>query len=65
MNTSLTLKNPLKIKFEGEPGDDAGGVKKEYFQMLVKSIFCQGSDMFLTKSNNSFFWFNGMSFESP
>jgi hypothetical protein len=27
-NTNLSLKNPLKITFVGEPGDDAGGVKK-------------------------------------
>ena len=27
-NTSLSLKNPLKITFIGEQGEDAGGVKK-------------------------------------
>ena len=27
-NTNLSLKNPLKISFVGEMGDDAGGVKK-------------------------------------
>ena len=62
MNTSLSLKNPLKIKFRGEPGDDAGGVKKEYFQMLIKSIFNEDTDMFVTKNNNTVYWFNGMSF---
>lgn len=63
-NTSLNLKNPLKITFIGEPGDDAGGVKKEYFQLLIKSIFNENSDMFITMNNNSLYWFNGMSFET-
>ncbi len=26
--TQSSLKNPLKITFNGEPGDDGGGVKK-------------------------------------
>jgi hypothetical protein len=34
--TNASLKNPLKITFIGEPGDDGGGVKKEYFQLLIK-----------------------------
>lgn len=62
-NTNLSLKNPLKITFVGEPGDDAGGVKKEYFQILVKSIFNENSDMFTTMNNDSFYWFNGLSYE--
>ena len=65
MNTNISLKNPMKITFVGEPGDDAGGVKKEYFQMLVKSIFNENSDMFLPMNNNTCYWFNGMSFEAP
>lgn len=64
MNTNLSLKNPLKITFVGEPGDDAGGVKKEYFQLLVKSIFNENSDMFTTVNNDSFYWFNGLSYET-
>ena len=27
------LKKPLKVKFRGEEGIDAGGVKKEFFQV--------------------------------
>lgn len=64
MNTTLSLKNPLKISFVGEPGDDAGGVKKEYFQLLVKSIFNESSDMFTTINNNAYYWFNGQSYET-
>jgi hypothetical protein len=63
--TVSSLKNPLKITFIGEPGDDGGGVKKEYFQLLVKEIFHPHRDMFLPKNNNSVFWFNANSFEAP
>jgi hypothetical protein len=63
INTSL--KNPLKITFIGEPGDDGGGVKKEDFQLIIKEIFNPCRDMFLPKNNNRFYWFNGESFEAP
>lgn len=31
---SVDLKKPLKVKFAGEEGIDAGGVKKEFFQLV-------------------------------
>jgi hypothetical protein len=65
ISTSLNYKNPLKVKFLGEDGDDAGGVKKEYFQMIIKSLFSEHNDMFVPTSNNSCYWFNGLSFEAP
>ena len=61
-NVNVSLKNPLKITFIGEPGDDGGGVKKEYFQLLMKEIFHPHRDMFLPHRNNSYYWFNGQSF---
>lgn len=33
------LQKELKIKFVGEDGIDAGGVQKEFFQLIVKEIF--------------------------
>jgi hypothetical protein len=30
-NSNLNLKKPLKVMFEGEPGIDEGGVRKEFF----------------------------------
>lgn len=33
------LKKPMKVKFEGEPGVDEGGVKKEFFQLLTQQLF--------------------------
>ena len=59
------LKNPMKVTFIDEPGDDGGGVKKEYFQLLVKELFDPNRYMFVTKNNKRFHWFNGMSFEDP
>lgn len=61
-NTSLSLKNPLKVTFVGEPGDDAGGVKKEFFQLLIKSIFTENCDMFKVVNNGSLYWPNGLSY---
>ena len=62
ISTSLSYKNPLKVKFLGEDGDDAGGVKKEYFQLIIKSLFNEHNDMFISTNNNSCYWFNGLSF---
>jgi hypothetical protein len=35
-NIQSNLRNPLKITFIGEPGKDGGGLKNEYFQLVVK-----------------------------
>jgi hypothetical protein len=63
--TKVNLKNPLKITFLGEPGDDGGGIKKEYFQLLIKEIFNPNRDLFVTKNNNRYHWFNSQTFEAP
>lgn len=39
MRSSSDLKKPLKIQFIGEAGVDEGGVRKEYFQLLVRELF--------------------------
>ena len=33
---NVNFKKPLRIMFEGEPGIDEGGVKKEFFQILIR-----------------------------
>ena len=33
---SRSLKRELKVTFIGEPGQDEGGVRKEFFQLLVR-----------------------------
>lgn len=52
------LKKQLKIKFVGEEGIDEGGVKKEWFQLLVKEIFDAKYGMFNTDKANRLQWFN-------
>ena len=52
------LKKPLKIKFIGEEGVDEGGVKKEYFQLIVKKMFEQGYEMFLYQESHRLYWIN-------
>jgi|JI6StandDraft_1071083.scaffolds.fasta_scaffold00710_22 hypothetical protein len=63
--TKSSLKNPLKVAFLGEMGDDGGGVKKEYFQLLIKEIFNPNRDLFVTKGNGRLHWFNAQTFEAP
>jgi len=33
------LRKPLRVKFNGEAGEDAGGVRKEFFQLISGLIF--------------------------
>ena len=54
----INLKKPLKIKFIGEEGIDEGGVKKEYFHMIVKKLFEASYEMFIYKESQHLYWFN-------
>lgn len=64
LNSGLNLKKPLKIHFVGEEGVDEGGVKKEFFQLLVKEIFDPGFGMFCYYEEQRRVWFNPDTFES-
>jgi hypothetical protein len=44
--TTSSLLKPLRVIFEGEPGIDEGGVRKEFFQLLVEAIFTADFGMF-------------------
>ena len=46
---SKNFKKQLKIKFQGEEGVDQGGVKKEFFHLLMKELFNPNYAMFETK----------------
>jgi hypothetical protein len=52
------LKKPLKIKFVGEEGIDAGGVKKEFFQLVIRDILDPNYGMFVYSEKERTFWFN-------
>lgn len=44
------LKKPLKVKFVGEQGVDEGGVRKEFFKLLIDELFNPNYAMFLPKN---------------
>lgn len=60
---SKNLRKQLKIKFVGEAGVDQGGVKKEFFHLLMKELFNPQYAMFEHKHNDRFLWFNKCSLE--
>eukprot|EP00095_Tigriopus_kingsejongensis_P012673 maker-scaffold22_size673200-snap-gene-2.20 protein:Tk12673 transcript:maker-scaffold22_size673200-snap-gene-2.20-mRNA-1 annotation:"e3 ubiquitin-protein ligase hectd2" len=52
------LKKKLKISFTGEPGLDMGGLTKEWFQLLIKSIFEPEYGMFVYYPHSRCYWFS-------
>ena len=44
---SRDLFKPLRVHFIGEDGIDAGGVKKEFFQLLVTELLCPDYGMLI------------------
>ncbi|XP_059046133.1 probable E3 ubiquitin-protein ligase HERC4 isoform X2 [Achroia grisella] len=57
------LKKPLRISFHGEEAEDAGGVKKEFFQLLLKEIFNPVYGMFKQSEETNMIWFSNNPFE--
>ena len=64
VNSQNNFKKQLKIRFIGEQGIDEGGVKKEYFMLLVRQLFNPEYGMFTYSEKTRFFWFNPTSFET-
>ena len=58
------LHKPLKVNFIGEEGVDAGGVKKEFFQLLCETVMQPEYGMFKYQEESRTYWFNGQSLES-
>ena len=59
------IRKPLRVIFEGEPGIDEGGVKKEFFILLFKELFNPEYGMFMYNPDNRLYYFDGRSYESP
>jgi ubiquitin-protein ligase E3 A len=53
-----SFKKPMKVVFEGEEGLDAGGVTKEFFQLLSHRLFDPAFGMFVTMPETNDTWFN-------
>jgi len=55
------LKKELKVSFVGEEAIDEGGVKKEWFQLIIREIFNEKYGMFVLNEKTRTYWFNGNS----
>ncbi|KAL1509492.1 hypothetical protein ABEB36_004214 [Hypothenemus hampei] len=61
--SSNDLKKPLKIKFCGEEAEDAGGVTKEFFLLLLREILDPKYGMFKEYEETRAIWFSENPFE--
>ncbi|TAQ89128.1 hypothetical protein B7494_g2518 [Chlorociboria aeruginascens] len=58
------IKKGLRIEFRGEEGIDAGGLRKEWFLLLVRDVFNPEHGMFTYDEDSHFCYFNPDSFET-
>lgn len=58
LNNPADLQKQLRIQFSGEDGIDAGGVKKEWFQLLIAEIMSFDFGMFIPDEETQTYWFN-------
>jgi hypothetical protein len=59
------LKLPIILRFKDEPGIDEGGVRKEFFQLIMAELFSSTYGMFKHNEDTQLYWFNGKSMEPP
>lgn len=50
-------KKSLRIRFAGEPGVDAGGLRKEWFALFYKQLFEPELQVFVMDETSNFCWF--------
>ncbi|TWU78673.1 putative E3 ubiquitin-protein ligase [Metarhizium rileyi] len=61
---SEDVKKGLRITFRGEEGIDAGGLRKEWFLLLVREVFNPDHGMFLYDEDSQYCYFNPATFET-
>ncbi|RKF84004.1 putative E3 ubiquitin-protein ligase mug30 [Golovinomyces cichoracearum] len=61
---SEEIKKGLRITFKGEEGIDAGGLRKEWFLLLVRDVFNPDHGMFTYDEDSRCCYFNPNSFET-
>ncbi|KAI6657411.1 E3 ubiquitin-protein ligase HERC4 isoform X2-like [Oopsacas minuta] len=59
------IRKPLIVQFNNEMGQDDGGLKKEYFMILVKEIMSPSFGMLKADDESNLLWFHGFTFETP
>ncbi|XP_064386075.1 probable E3 ubiquitin-protein ligase HERC4 isoform X2 [Halichondria panicea] len=57
----VNFKKPLHISFIGEEGEDAGGVQKEFFTLVLQKILSPDFGMFLEDDESHSIWFRDYS----
>ncbi|XP_022735674.1 E3 ubiquitin-protein ligase UPL1-like isoform X2 [Durio zibethinus] len=55
MRPTQDLKGRLNVQFQGEEGIDAGGLTREWYQLLSRVIFDKGALLFTTVGSNATF----------
>lgn len=53
----------FQVEFVGEEAEDAGGVRKEFFMLLLKEIFDPVYGMFKQSEETNMIWFSNNPFE--
>lgn len=63
-NHPRELHKPLKVIFDGEDGVDEGGVRKEFYQVLLEKVLSADYGMFEYDEETRYHWFRRDSLES-
>ncbi|KAL8971973.1 MAG: hypothetical protein Q9183_000796 [Haloplaca sp. 2 TL-2023] len=58
------IKKGLRIAFEGEEGIDAGGLRKEWFLLLIREVFDPEHGLFVYDEDSRYCYFNPDTFET-
>ncbi|KAI0389685.1 HECT-domain-containing protein [Xylariaceae sp. FL0594] len=61
---SEDIKKALRIEFQGEEGVDGGGLRKEWFLLLVREVFNPDHGLFVYDEDSNFCYFNPNTFET-
>ncbi|KAI1159546.1 hypothetical protein F5B18DRAFT_636595 [Nemania serpens] len=61
---SEEIKKALRIEFQGEEGVDGGGLRKEWFLLLVREVFNPDHGLFVYDEDSQFCYFNPNTFET-
>lgn len=64
LKSGVDMKKRLNVKFVGEDGVDAGGLRKEWLFLLVKELFDPKYGMFKFDEETGLCWFSPASFEN-